>query len=319
MKILVTGGAGFLGSRLIEELLAALDAGTAPVPFTQIIAADLAANTNPDPRVTALVGDLTDPDFLAQLVDADTVAIYHLAAILSGGSAQDFDLAMRVNLDGTRALLEQARTAGSCPRFIFTSSLAVFGGTMPETVGPYQATQPDSTYGATKAIGELLVNEYTRKGYVDGLVCRLPTISVRPGKPNSAASSFASGIIREPLAGEKSVCPVPHETPMWLSSPDTVLANLLHALSLPAEKLGTWRVLDLPGITVTVGQMLDALLEVAGEQTRALVTDQPDAAIMDIVCSWPGAFDTTRAQELGFTGDATYADIIRQYRDTYVN
>lgn len=317
MKIIVTGGAGFLGARLIEALLAAQDAGTAPLDFTEIIAADLAPNRSTDPRVRSEVGDLSDPGFLDRLVGADTVAIYHLAAILSGGSALDFDLAMRVNVDATRTLLDRVRASGSTPLFIFASSLAVFGGQMPELVALEHATQPDSTYGATKAIGELLVNEYSRKGYIDGRICRLPTISVRPGQPNSAASSFASGIIREPLNGLAATCPVPHETRMWLSSPDTVVANLVHALAVPAGQLPRWRAINLPGISVTVGQMLSSLERVAGGQVRSLVTDELDSAVMDIVCSWPGDFDVAGALALGFTADTTFDAVVEQYRDAY--
>lgn len=318
MQILVTGGAGFLGSRLVDALLSAQDAGQAPIKFAEIVAVDLVENDSTDARVTSAVGDLTDSAFLESLIGPDTVAIYHLAAILSGGSAQDFDLALKVNVDGTRALLDAARASGSTPLFIFTSSLAVFGGTMPEVVGVEQATQPDSTYGATKSIGELLVNEYSRKGYIDGRICRLPTISVRPGSPNSAASSFASGIIREPLNGLPSTCPVPHETRMWLSSPDTVISNLLHVLSVPAQSLPSWRALNLPGIMVTVGQMLNSLERVAGKDARALVTDEMNAEIMEIVCSWPGEFDVQSTLALGFTADTTFDAMVEQYRTAYV-
>ena len=319
MKIIVTGGAGFLGTQLIHELLRRTDHGVAPLTFDSITAVDLVESPINDPRVTSVVGDLSDPTFTAAVVDDETVAIYHLAAVLSGGSAENFDLAMAVNIDGTRNLLEAARGLHRAPRFIFTSSLAVFGGTMPELVAPDFATQPDSTYGATKAIGEILVNEYSRKGFIDGRICRLPTISVRPGAPNSAASSFASGIVREPLNGVESVCPVPHTTPMWLSSPRTVVANLVHALELSSEHLDNWRGLNLPGITVTVGEMLAALERVAGTKTRSLVRDELSQPIMDIVCSWPGAFDVESTLSLGFVQDQSFDEVIRQYREDYLS
>lgn len=347
MSIIVTGGAGFLGSRVIAALLArpqgllpfrkqtqvptdprgtdahqTRQAPEAPGPRTsseeaslEIVSLDQADCPVADPRVRSVLGDVTDAELVNSLVTAETEAIFHLAAVLSGGSEGDFDLAMRVNVDGTRALLEAARRAGSRPRFVAASSLAVFGGAVPDVVPPEWATQPKSTYGATKAIGELLVNEYTRKGFVDGLVCRLPTISVRPGRPNSAASSFASGIIREPLAGEASACPVPLDTRLWLSSPDAAVANLVRALEAPGEAVGPWRVLNLPGLCVTAAEMLDALERVAGADVRALVALEPDERIMSIVCSWPGQFDVDAALRLGFTQDASFDDVVRQYRD----
>lgn len=318
MNIVVTGGAGFLGSRVITELLAAADAGKLPHPLTQVISLDLSPSTVDDPRVVSQVGDLADPALLQRVIDAATAGIYHLAAVLSGGSAQDFDLAHRVNVEATRQLLEAARRLDSRPTFIFTSSLAVFGGEMPEVVPGNLATQPESTYGAHKAIGELMVNEYSRKGWVDARITRLPTISVRPGAPNSAASSFASGIIREPLQGIPAVCPVPLDTRMWLSSPNTAVANLVHAYLVPAEELPAWRVLDIPGVSVTVGEMLQALESIGGAQARALVSEVPEESIMDIVCSWPGAFDVERSLALGFAPDASFESAVRQFHAEFI-
>lgn len=318
MKIIVTGGAGFLGSRVIRALLAQGGSKEGLPQFDGIVSVDLAPCPVEDPRVASVTGDIADPAFARQVIGPDTVGIYHLAAVLSGGSEQDFDLAMRVNVDGTRALLEAARATGRAPRFIFTSSLAVFGGEMPEVVPESMALQPASTYGAQKAIGEFLVNDYSRKGFVDGRVCRLPTIVVRPGKPNSAASSFASGIIREPLAGIPSNCPVPLETRMWLSSPDVVVANLVHALAVEGERIGTWRTLNLPGICVTVADMLASLERVGGAAPRALVSHELDKRIMDIVCSWPGAFEVSRPLALGFTRDGDFDAVVRQYKDEFV-
>lgn len=318
MKVIVTGGAGFLGSRVITALLEAHDAETWPFSLDRVVSIDLTESPVVDPRVESVVGDIADPQLLAEVFDADTVAVCHLAAVLSGGSEDDFDLAHRVNVEATHQLLEAARALGTAPRFLFTSSLAVFGGPMPEVVPENMATQSESTYGATKAIGELMVNEYSRRGFVDARICRLPTISVRPGRPNTAVSSFASGIIREPLQGETSTCPVPLDTRMWLSSPDTAVANLVHALRLEAEQLGSWRVLNLPGLTVTVEQMLESLERIGGEQARQRVTQVPDERISRIIRSWPAAFDVERVLGLGFRPDSDFDDAVQQYRDEFV-
>lgn len=318
MKIVVTGGGGFLGSRVIELLLQRKDAGTGAVAFDEIVSLDLAECPVNDSRVSSVKGSIGDADLLHQLVTEDTVGIFHLAAVLSGGSEDDFDLAMNVNVDGTRALLEAARNIQATPRFVFTSSLAVFGGAMPELVPENMATQPESTYGMVKSIGELLVNEYTRKGYIDGRVCRLPTISVRPGKPNSAASSFASSIIREPMNGTASVCPVPVDTKLWLSSPNAAVANLVHAFELGAEMLGNWRVLNIPGLSVTAAEMLASLERVGGQSARELVSIDYDAKIDAIVGSWPGAFDVARTLTLGFVSDTDFDQVVRQYRDDFI-
>ncbi|WP_221625848.1 D-erythronate dehydrogenase [Rothia nasimurium] len=315
MDIVITGGAGFLGTQLIKTLLHLKDSAIEPIDFDGIVAVDLVAASVEDARVRSMVGDISDPGFIESVITSDTAVIYHLAAVLSGGSANNFDGAMSINVDATRLLLERARVVGVTPKFIFTSSLAVFGGALPDVVPASWGIHPDSTYGATKAIGELLVNEYTRKGYIDGLVCRLPTISVRPGVPNSAASSFASGIIREPLNGIDATCPVPHTTLMWLSSPQTVVSNLVHALSVPAQQLPSWRVLNIPGISVTVGGMLESLQRVAGEAVRSLVTDELNPAVADIVCTWPGAFDVSQELALGFIADSSFDDVIMQYQD----
>lgn len=314
MRIIVTGGAGFLGSLLIRRLLAAADAGE--LELERIAALDLAASPVEDPRVDSVVGGIDEEAAVQEAFADGADAVLHLAAVLSGGSEEDLDLAMRVNVDGTRRLLEacRARPAGArAPRFLLTSSLAVFGGELPEVMPETWATQPDSTYGATKAIAELLVNEYSRRGCVDGRICRLPTISVRPGRPNSAASSFASGIVREPLHGERSTVPVPLETRMWLSSPRTAVENLLRALLVPREELGAWRGMNLPGITVSVAEMLEALERVCGPQVRALVEERPDDRISAIVTSWPGAFDVERMLALGFARDESMDAIIAQF------
>lgn len=319
MKIVVTGGSGFLGSRLITQLLVTNDAGRLTDPIEKIVSLDLAECPVKDDRVESVIEDLSDKTVTDQLIDSEIAGIYHMAAVLSGGAEADFDLAWKVNVTATQQLLEAARAVGTQPTFIFTSSLAVFGGEMPEVVEDRLGTQPESTYGATKAIGELMVNEYSRKGYVDARICRLPTISVRPGKPNSAASSFASGIIREPLHGKPSVCPVPLDTRMWLSSPNAAVENLVHAYLLESQWLGPWRVLNLPGISVTVGLMLEALEIIGGSQARALVNEEEDQKIMDIVCSWPGQFDVERALQLGFRSDSSFEAAVQQFQEEFIS
>jgi len=313
MNILVTGGAGFLGARLIEALLAPT-ASDLLGANDHIVSADLAPCPVQDPRVTSHIGDICDPAFIASLVSPDTRVVYHLAAVVSGQAEADFDLGLRINFDATRALLEACRQQEQVPRFVFASSLAVFGGPIPEQVPESLAPLPQSSYGAQKAMAELLINDYSRKGFVDGRVCRLPTISVRPGKPNAAASSFASGMLREPLAGEPSNCPVPLDTRLWLSSPGTVIDNLLHAARLDGELLGQRRTLNLPGICVRVSEMLDSLARVGGDAARQRVSFEPDERVQRIVCSWPGDFDIKRPLQLGFTVDADFDSVVNAHQ-----
>lgn len=313
MNIVVTGGAGFLGQRLIRALLHP-DASDLLPDGARVLSLDLMPCPLDDPRLLSHAGDIANPARLEALIDADTGLVFHLAAVVSGQAEADFDLGMRVNLDATRTLLEVCRHRARSPRLVFASSLAVFGGELPPQVGDTQAAVPQSSYGAQKAIGELLVGDYSRKGFVDGRICRLPTISIRPGAPNAAASSFASGIIREPLQGLPSNCPVPLDTRLWLSSPDRVIANLLHAARLDAAALGAQRTLNLPGISVTVAQMLDSLERLAGAQARALVTHQADPRVAAIVCSWPSDFELHRALALGFLGDVDFDAVVAAHQ-----
>lgn len=309
-KILVTGGAGFLGSRVVEALLA----GKADLPeVSTIVAADLQPCPIHDPRVDVRTGTIADEEFVRFVVDDDVDVVYHLAAVLSGQSEEEFDLGMRINVDATRSLLEACRGVDRAPRFIFTSSLAVFGGEMPDIVPEDMALTPESSYGTEKAIGELLVNEYTRRGFIDGVVCRLPTVSVRAGQPNSAASSFVSGIVREPLNEIESICPVPLDTRLWITSPGTAVDNLVHAAGLSSSALGSKRSLNLPGLTVTPSEMLDSLERLGGGEARARVRHEEHRRIIDIVCSWPGAFDVRRARQLGFKSDEDFDAVVRQY------
>jgi D-erythronate 2-dehydrogenase len=310
VKVLVTGAAGFLGCRLIRAMLAG-HTGVASVD--RVVAADVTACPIEDPRVVVCTDTITDPACVRAIVEPDLDVVYHLAAVLSGQSEAEFDLGQRVNVDATRSLLDASRALRRPPRFVFTSTIAVFGGPLPTPVPEDAVLRPQSSYGAAKAIGELLVSEYSRRGFVDGVACRLATVAVRPGIPNSALSSFVSGIIREPLAGVQSVCPVPLDTPIWVSSPGTVTANLVHAGRMSSAALNGRRVLNLPGLSVTPRQMLDSLERLAGPAARALVRIDPDDRIARVVCTWPGALDANRALSLGFSADRNVDALVREY------
>jgi nucleoside-diphosphate-sugar epimerase len=317
MKVLITGGAGFLGQRLARELLARgslKDKQGTPQTITELVLLDVVqANNFDDKRVRTEVGDIAERSVLERVIDDQTSAIFHLAAIVSGQAEADFDLGMRINLDASRLLLETCRQRGHRPRVLFTSSVAVYGGALPEVVQDDTALNPQSSYGAQKAIAELLLNDYARRGFVDGRVLRLPTISVRPGKPNAAASSFASGIIREPLNGEAAVCPVAGSTRLWLLSPRKAIESLIAGLELDSAALGNQRVLNLPGISVSVDEMVAALREVAGDAAAARIVWERDERVEKIVGSWPGRWDTSRAEGLGLSGERSFADVIRSY------
>ncbi|ANF59028.1 D-erythronate dehydrogenase [Halotalea alkalilenta] len=312
MHLIVTGGAGFLGSRLISALLSPKNERLG-LDVTHITSLDRVACPLDHPNVESVIGDIEDPGLVRSLIREDTFGIAHLAAIVSSQAESDFELGMHVNLDATRAILDACRLHSKRLRLLFTSSLAVFGAGVGRRVEDHSCVKPRSSYGTQKAIGELLVSDYSRHGFVDGRVCRLPTIVVRPGRPNAAASSFASGIIREPLSGVPSVCPVSPSLSMWLSSPETVIDNLIHALAIEERLIDEDRVINLPGISVSVEDMLGALERQAGKETRSLVSFEHDARIDAIVSSWPESFDTQRADALGFHTDAGFDAIIDKF------
>ena len=308
MKIVITGGSGFLGQRVARELLNSgqlNDADGNPHSIRELVLMDIVVPTDslPKPKVRYAIGDIASSKFIAETLSDDTDGIFHLAAVVSGAAEADFDLGMRVNIDGTRSLLDACRHQQKPARFLFASSVAVFGAPLPEIVTDATMPAPQSSYGIQKLIGELLVSEYSRKGFIDGRTVRLPTVSIRPGKPNAAASSFASGILREPLNGVDAICPVEPETELWLISPRLAVECLVHGFEVPSEKLGSIRSLSLPGITVSVKEMVASLERVAGPAAAQRIHWKPDERIKAIVKSWPARFDTSRANSLGFPLD----------------
>jgi D-erythronate 2-dehydrogenase len=320
VRVLVTGGAGFLGDLLVRRLLASplvLD-GAPARGIDELVVADLVAPRDDllqDPRVVALTGalDETVPDA------GDVDAVFHLAGVVSGAAEADFDLGMRTNVDGTRRLLEAARAQAAPPVLVFTSSLAVFGAD--PAIGPTGVVtddtlpRPQSSYGVQKFIGEQLVADYTRKGFVRGRSVRLMTVSVRPGKPNRAASTFLSGIIREPIAGQRADCPVAPDTPVAVSSPRRTIEGVLAAASTPTALWGSRTALTLPPLTTTPREMAAALDRVTGEPLSRLIDWTDDPGIRAMVGSWPAEFVTDRATALGLEPEASYDDIVRAYLD----
>ena len=320
MRVVITGGAGFLGKLLAAKILQRgelTDSAGALQPVTELVLVDMAAATGEpwlaDKRVSQMVGDVAERSVLAQALTPNTGSIFHLAAVVSGQAEADFDIGMRVNVDATRTLLELTRTLPTPPKFVFTSSIAVFGGALPTVLPDDQILTPQGSYGAQKAMGELLVSDMSRRGLIDGRSLRLPTVTVRPGKPNKAASSFASGIIREPLAGVDAICPTAPETKMWVQSPPRVIGNILLGHEAPASALPFTRSISVPGITVSVRQMMDSLQRVAGAAVAARVTWQLDPVIDRLVSSWPQAFSAQRGTSLGMTADANFDEIVRAY------
>ncbi|MEP7372708.1 MAG: D-erythronate dehydrogenase [Chitinophagaceae bacterium] len=309
MKIIITGAAGFLGQRLAKAIL------DSSLIFDELLLVDIVVPSSPgkDDRVNCMQADLSEEEAAKKIITAETGIVFHFAAVVSSQAEKDFDLGWRVNLDITRQLLEACRSRDTNIKFVFASSLAVYGGKLPAIVNETTAVTPRSSYGTQKAMGELLVNDYTRKKFVDGRVLRLPTICVRPGRPNQAASSFVSSIIREPINGEQAICPVSPNLALWLSSPDTIIQNIIKAATLDSSAFGDWRTVNLPGIAVTVQQMLDSLARITDKATVERVQFKPDASINAIVSSWPGAIDNTIALQLGFKVDYDFDQFITQF------
>ncbi|HEV7367970.1 D-erythronate dehydrogenase [Arenibaculum sp.] len=312
---MITGAAGFLGRKLTASLTADPDAGgrVEELILVDQVPQDAEPAPGGGPRRVLVAGDLDAAAELVAREDAPVDAIIHLAAVVSAGAEADFDLGYRVNLDGTRALLEACRRLAAPPRFVFASSVAVFGGEMPPVIRDDTVPCPQSSYGTQKLIGELLVADYARKGMVRGLSVRLPTIAVRPGRPNKAASTFVSSIIREPLQGEAAVCPVPPETAMWILSPRRAVQGLRHVLALARADHAGPRTINLPGLTVTVGEMVEALRRVGGDAAVERIRFERDPAIERIVTSWPSRFDPALGRRLGFGADPDLDAIIAAF------
>ncbi|PKG63586.1 NAD-dependent epimerase [Psychrobacter sp. Choline-02u-13] len=319
MNILITGGTGFVGKEIAKTLL---KTGSLTLKngethkISKVILFDCFAGEGvpTDDRVEVVLGDINDKSLLQELIQ-DVDIIWHLAAVVSSAAEEDFELGMSINLYGLINLLEILRlnTSSKPVKFIYASGCAVFGGKLPDVVTDTTAVTPSSSYGMQKAVGELLVCDYSRKGYIDGRVLRLPTIVVRPGKPNRAASTFFSSIIREPLNNEKAICPVNRETQVFIMSPRQCISSMLLAAQISHEDLGNERIISLPGLTVSVNKMLEALEKIAGKERLNLIEWQHDANIEKIVKSWPIQIEAAYAKSLGFEADKSFEDIIRAH------
>ena len=316
MHILITGAAGMIGRKLTERLV--IDRALGDQPIEKLTLIDIVAPVRPagfSDHVKTRAADLAVAGVAEKAVLERPEVIFHLAGVVSGEAETDFEKGYRVNLDGTRTLLEAVRAAGNGyrPKLVFTSSIAVFGAPFPEAIGDDFHLTPLTSYGTQKAICELLLADYTRRGFMEGVGIRLPSIVVRPGKPNKAASGFFSGIIREPLAGQEAILPVADSVLHWHASPRSAVGFLIHAAGLTRAQLGDRINLTMPGVCCTVGEQIAALRRIAGDKVAARIRRAPDELIERIVAGWPRRFDTRRAVALGFKVEATFDDIIRAH------
>jgi nucleoside-diphosphate-sugar epimerase len=314
MQVLIIGAAGMIGRKLAHRLAGDGVLGAQAIDSMSLV--DVLPPTIPPGavRVETVVSDMAEPGAVRGLITARPEVIFDLAAVVSGEAEIDFEKGYRVNLDATRHLLEAVRTADDYrPRLVFSSSVAVFGPPIPDVIGDEQATTPATSYGTQKAIAELLLADYSRRGFFDGVGIRLPTICVRPGAPNRAASGFFSGIIREPMNGQEAVLPVSRDVRHWFASPRAAVQFLVHAATIDTDKLGLRRSLTMPGVSATVDEEIAALRRVAGDHAAALIRDEPDEMIARLVGSWPRAFDARRAAALGFVAETDFDEIVRVY------
>lgn len=318
VHVLVTGAAGMLGRKLVETLARGGLLGGREV--TRMTLSDMVAPQPPDTLampVTSIAGDFSRPGAAETLVAHKPDVIFHLAAVVSGEAEAEMEKGYEINLDGTRRLLDAIRDIGGgyCPRVVFASSLAVFGAPLPDPIPDTHHLTPLTSYGTQKAMCELLLADYSRRGLIDGIGIRLPTVVVRPGRPNKAASGFFSGIIREPLNGEEAILPVDDDTAHWIASPRAATGYLMHAATLDTQALGAQRNLTMPGLRITVAQEIETLARIAGPTRTQLIRREPDPVIARIVEGWPRSFDAARAEALGFQPDPDFETVVRAYME----
>lgn len=320
MHILIIGAAGMVGRKLAGKLSA--DGQLGGKPITEMTLVDVVTPEAPEGftgKVNAKEADLSELGEAEALVAAKPDAIFHLAAIVSGEAELDFAKGYRINLDGTRYLFDAVRVAngvdGYRPRIVFTSSIAVVGAPLPYPIPDDYHTTPLTSYGTQKAICELLLSDYSRRGFFDGIAIRLPTICIRPGKPNKAASGFFSNILREPLVGRQAILPVSDDVRHWHTSPRSAVGFLIHGATIDLETVGPRRALSMPGLSATVGEQIEALRRVAGDKAVALIRREPDEMIIKMVAGWAPGFEATRAKALGFTAETSFDEIIRVHID----
>ncbi len=318
MRVLVIGAAGMLGRKLVERL--AIDGALGQERISEMLLVDVVPTQSvkaDEFDIGTVVADIAEPGVAEQVLSERPDVIFDLAAVVSGEAEDDFEKGYRVNLDAARLLFEAARASapGYCPRLVFSSSIAVFGPPLPDVIGDDYGTTPATSYGTQKAIAELLLSDYTRRRFLDGIAIRLPTICVRPGEPNLAASGFFSSIIREPLNGRLAVLPVSQAVRHWFASPRAAVGFLLHAATLESGAIGPHRSLTMPGVSATIAMQIEALRRIAGAHAVSLIKCQPDEAIARIVSGWPRSFDARRARALGFRAEASFDEIVRVYID----
>jgi len=313
MRILVTGAAGMIGRKLTQRLLSDRRLAGRPITRLDLFDVVMPQTGHADIAIACHDGDIADAAVTARLAALRPDVVFHLASVVSGEAETDFDLGYRVNVAGGHRLLDGLRANGNCPRFVFASSGAVFGGPFPDLIDDTFAPVPLSSYGAQKVIVETLVTDYTRKGFIDGVSIRLPAICIRPGKPNKAASGFYSAVIREPLNGIQAVIPVSRDIVHTSASPRSAVGFLIHAAGLDGARIGPRRSLNMPGVCCTLGEQIDAMVRVAGPQYLRFLREEHDPAIERIVSTWPRGYDAKRARDLGFVGDADFDEIIRIY------
>jgi len=315
MRVLILGGGGFIGRRLARELLES--GGLKQGELTHLTLLDNAfpPDMPDDKRLECVQADFSDEQVIKSELQRSPDVIFHLAAIVSGEAEKNFDLGMKVNFHASLQMLELCRQLDIHPRIVFASSCAVFGGDVTKVITDDTSPKPRSSYGTQKAMVELLMNDYSRRGFVDARSLRLPTIAVRPGKANAATSSFVSSIIREPLHGFKATYPVPAETEVWILSPKRVIENFIHAANIDSSILGPDRIINLPGLTVSVKEMILSLEQLTSKEITKLISHEPDAFLQSIVLTWPPHFNTTRANQLGFVNDESAAEIVKLFME----